>query len=226
MADGKESLYDSLFKDGGFSLDQSVKAPEVGSEELHDVAAMSIIGGNRAAWLNYTNDVIYETDKLLRAWLEEQCKIPSWAGSGKSAARNRTYSFKTLFEILYKRKWVPEEDSHLSVPMSKVFKYYCSRLHTGGWDAAEKKNTSKTKYVISPTRYKNCPPYSLRLRFETLTENGENIDANKMRVPKDDLKVGHARNKRTDANIQRRRERGRQKYREYIANRKEKEQLG
>lgn len=58
------------------------------------------------------------------------------------------------------------------------------------------------------------PPYSLKLRLEWLGEKGDIPTWSNMAVPKDDLEPGHARNYKTEKNMERRREQARARYNE------------
>ena len=151
-------------------------------------------------WENYSNELIYETDKRIRTW------IKAMKGTWKSRrGDDRRYSRKDLIEILGLQDAI--KNAHDDKIVSRIFAYYSTKIADRTSIRGRK---VKKAYTISPARLKRSP-YSLKLRLEEL--EGEGHWAN-FRLPKDDLEVGHARNPRTEANIERRKQRGRE-----IANR-------
>lgn len=163
------------------------------------------------AWRQYNNQDLYEADKLVREWIALMKQNKKWCNTTKM----RRYTFKMIFEQLYGREYDQKTDAKWINIYSKVLTWYSSRVLKG--TSINGKNTSKTVYVISPTRLKN-PPYSLKLRLEWLAEQGK-IPTNKnMRLPKD-MPVGTARNKKTAENMERRRQLGRERYNARYADR-------
>lgn len=180
---------------------------ELGNDVIHD-AAVPFIAGEKE-WENYTDDIVYETDKAMREWIETMRQDTTWSRSQKS----RRYRFSQLFRILFHKEWDNKQYGKYMLRISKVFAYYSSRLTTTSKDDTGKWG-SKTGYVISPSRLKQ-PPYSLKLRLEWLAQQGKIPTAQNMKLPKDNLEIGHARNPKTEANMERRRQQKRDRYNEY-----------
>jgi len=157
------------------------------------------------AWEQYSDPVIYETDKLIRDWISIMRKNSRWC----SNVYRRKYTMSMIFEQIYGRPYDQKIDAKKTNKMQKVLAYYSTRVQTGG--SIDRKKYTKTIYTISPKRV-DKPPYSLRLRVEWLAEQGKIPTYQNMRMPKDDLEPGHARNPRTDKNMQRRREQARKIY--------------
>lgn len=160
------------------------------------------------AWDNYTDDLVYEADKRLRSWIEKM--RPTWTRRGL----DRRYSFSELIEIL----GLSSQVSKLSRggnrnKVARVFAYYSTKIQPVARVSGKKK---KSVYTISPARLKK-PPYSLRLRMETM----ETEHPKRLMMPKDDLEPGHARNPRTEENMRRRSEEQRRRFNEYQARRRE-----
>lgn len=188
----------SLTDDGEFlSLDLSL-AEDSKSLELDDMLpswAMPLLT-TPERWANYSDDAIYETDKRIREWIESMRS--KWTRRGL----DRRYTFAMLCEILGLSKIVETRKNHKSI--SKVFAYYSTRINK---DTKINGERHKTVYTISPRRLSRAP-YSLRLRLEQMEGEGT---WNSFKLPKDDLEPGHARNPRTEANMQKRREERRKK---------------
>jgi len=165
------------------------------------------------AWEQYQNEMIYEIDSLVRQWIEALCQNKKWVRT----IRLRRYTMRMIIEQIYGRPYDQSIDKKRTQPMSRVLAYYSSRIQRGG--DIHGKHYSKTIYTISPKIFHQKPPYSLKLRLEWLAEKGEIPTVYNMRMPKDDLKPGHARNPKTDANMERRREEGRARYNELYKDR-------
>lgn len=158
------------------------------------------------AWENYSDDLVYETDKRIREWIEKMRN--TWSRRGL----DRRYTFRQLVQILGIEDEVDTRKNYAIV--SRVFAYYSTKIQKQATvDGKKKKNV----YTISVARLKRAP-YSLRLRMEAMMDNG---DPRSLRLPKDDLEMNHARNKRTEANMRRRSEEARRRHREYQAERRE-----
>jgi len=178
-------------------------APEK-PEPAVDPYAMPWVTDYRA-WEQYQNPVVYEVDCLIRGWVEACSRNAEWARSYKK----RRYTMGMVMEQAFGRKWDHKEDSKRVHVIKKVLSYYSSRIQKEAYIGG--KHVRKTVYTVAPSRLKK-PPYSLRLRLEWLAEKGEVPTPRNMRLPEDDLEIGHARNPRTDANMERRREQAREKY--------------
>jgi len=150
-------------------------------------------------WENFTDDKLYEAECLLRAFLEDK-KNNDYKWNKQS--KWRKYTCRMMFEILYGREWSPQE-SAITSRLSKLMGYYSTRILKSG-TTIRGKNTKKKVYILSAKRLEK-PPYSLKLRLEWLTEKNELPCWQNMKLPKD-LKPGHARSPKTDANMQARRQ--------------------
>lgn len=172
----------------GWCLDDPIEKAPV-KDMLPDWALPMLTTPDK--WKNYSDDAVYEADKRIRKW------IASMGSKWKSSAKMRRYTFRMLSEILGLDDVTRSQKNYANI--AKVFAYYSTRIIK---DTNIGKKRAKKVYVISPTRLKK-PPYSLRLRLEELDKEGA---WQTFRLPKDDLEPGHARNPRTDANMQRRSE--------------------
>lgn len=157
------------------------------------------------AWDNYSDPLVYEVDKRLRAWIKEM--RPVWR-TKRGRGLDRRFQFATLMEIIGIE--IDSEVTRNRAKIARIFAYYSSKIQK-----QTKINGKKAKgvYTISPTRV-DRQPYSLRLRMEEFVDK-ENISGRQMQLPHDDLKPGHARNPRTDANMQARSEEQRRRFNEY-----------
>ena len=166
--------------------------------------------GEPERWRQYNDPIVYELDSLIRDWIAAMSENARWC----RYARRRRYTMSMIFEQIYGRKFDTVAGSHdykVSTKMSRILRYYSSRVQNGGSIAG--KHYSKTIYVISPKRLEK-PPYSLRLRIEWLSARGELPDMDNMALPKDNLGIGHARNPKTERNMKRRSEMARKRYNE------------
>lgn len=163
--------------------------------------------GEPDRWEQFTDQQTYELDSLVREWIEIMSANPSW----KKSYRNRRYTMSMVIEQLFGRQYDQAEDQKRVMRLSKILSYYSTKVQNGG--SINGKSYSKTIYTISPGRLKK-PPYSLKLRLEWLAERGEIPTHRNMSLPKDDLKPGHARNPKTNENMEKRREQARQRYRD------------
>lgn len=194
------------FAEQGFDLSGEEKI-ETGDDFISNAVLPYIV--DKKAWDNYTDDVIYDADKRIRAWMEEMSKDSKWVHSTKL----RRYRYTQLFRILYGREYDTKKDAGYTYKLRRVFAYYSTSIRTAAKDD-DGKWVAKPAFVISSSRLKN-PPYSLRLRFEKFADEGIIPDSYNMAVPKDNLATGHARNPKTDAAMQKRREQKRERYNEY-----------
>lgn len=155
---------------------------------------------------NYTDDVVYEADKRIREFIE------SMKGKWTKRGMDRRISFGDLCKILGIDDVVKSRKNYNSV--ARVFAYYSCRTYKDTNINGERK---KNVYKLSPQRLKRMP-YSLKLRIEMLQDG---CYSKQMELPKDDLEMGHARNPRTEANIERRKEKSRNAFNEYQRKRRE-----
>lgn len=157
------------------------------------------------AWKQYTNEYVYQADKLMRDWLRIMNKNSKWSRNYKL----RRYTFSQLFEILMGEPYEQKKHSKWVIPLTRIMAYYSTKIQDGFWDRDRGHMRSKTYYTISGARIKK-PAYSLRLRLEEFSEQGIIPNVYNMELPKDDLKKGQARRTETQKTIEKRRERWRQ----------------
>lgn len=202
---------DSITTDSDWSFDLTGgvgEKPEIATDEM----AMPWVA-NPMAWAQYSNKWVYEADCIVRALIESQMENPTWCRT----VRMRRYTLGMVVEIAYGRPYDCKVDAKLAGPLAKVLAYYSSRVQTCG--SINGKTYSKRIYTLSPKRFRRRPAYSLRLRLELMSKEGILPDRYNMRLPLDNLTAGHARNPRTDANMERRREESRRRYNERYADR-------
>lgn len=161
-------------------------------------------------WANYENDLLVEVEEMLRAWLEEMCKLPAWKTTN---AKCRRYTFSMVFELVTGERYVQKKHMCQVHVWTTLLKYYSSRVQKSA--SINGKLYNKTVYNLSPKRFHTRPPYSVRLRIPWLIEHGYTINKDTMLgVSNDLIEPGHARNPRTEANMKKRREEGRKRYAE------------
>lgn len=201
------------FLTNGFKLGEEFDPVKVLGERLPVPKEMVPWISDPKAWDNYVNETYYAADKMLREWMEEMCQDPAWGGFGKKPMYRRRYTFGQLFHILWGRPYDSKRDAKMVRPLQKLFSYYSSKVQMGGTNVQGKKVGSKHPvYCLSPSRLHKMPPYSLKLRMEWLQAQGRIPNGRNMAPPKDDLERNHARNPKTEANLQKRRAEGRRRY--------------
>ena len=195
--------------DGGweFSFEDAVEKPELPKEPTRATGYLEGPG----KWENYSDTILYEVESLIRQLLEQKLSDPKW---NRQHPKYRRYTCGMMFEAIYGKKpdLKSSKDQTILRRMPKVMTYYSTRKQKEG--SIMGKKTSNTIYTLSLKRYRQLAPYSLRLRLEWLEEQGKLPTWANMKLVKDNLEVGHARNKRTDANMEKRRERAREIYNE------------
>lgn len=175
--------------------------------------------GEPKAWEQYHNNWLYEAEKALRHWMEVMATNTKW----KTTQRMRRYTFKQAWSQVFGTNW---EDSDQKQGKQRLWiellSHYSSRIQNSYWDNEAQKQRNRTTYVLSPRRLNSdeVMPYSLKLRVEWLAEHGKIPTAYNMKLTKRTLTPGHARNPKTEANMARRREIGRQRYNERYKDRK------
>ena len=175
----------------------------------NDGELVSLLGENDR-WMQYNNELVYQLDCLVRDWIAVNSKHAKWVQN----YRKRRYTMSMIYEQIFGKPY--DNDMKVAMNLSKILAYYSSKIQKGAW--LQGKMRSKTVYTISPRRLKK-PPYSLRLRLEWFAEQGIIPTYTNMCLPKDSLKPGHARNKKTDANMKARSERAKARYNERYGNR-------
>lgn len=164
-------------------------------------------------WENYTDKYLYEDECLLRQLFAQKESDPLWL---RKSGKYRRFTCKMMFEVLYGREYDPktadEADRLRFNRLPRLMKYYSSRMQKEAYILG--KRHKSTVYSLSMKRARELAPFSLRLRLEWLEEQGRTPCWQNMKLVRDDLSVGHARNPRTDANMERRREEGKRIYNE------------
>lgn len=158
------------------------------------------------AWDNYSDELVYEVDKRMRKWLKENKS--RWT---KRKATDRRF---TMAEILKLIGLDVDPRGKNLIRVKHVIAYYSTKIQKRLIINGVRK---KTVYTVSPRRLER-QPYSLKLRIELMGD--EEGTWRELRVPKDNLEPGHARNPRTEANMRRREEIGRKNWNEYQRKRK------
>lgn len=191
----------SLTDDGSFepfNLNDSISKDFTEKQKAPDWAVPYL--STQAAWANYTDPLVYEVDKRMREWLRSMKN--KWTRKGN----DRRYTLSTLIDILGIEVQVRKDQNYQKI--SRIFAYYSTKI--------QKQTTIngikyKNVYTVSAARLKR-PPYSLKLRIE---EFDGPKDWRSLRLPKDNLGPGEARNPRTTANMERRSEEARRRANEY-----------
>ena len=160
-------------------------------------------------WENYSDEILYDIEKRLREFLVSKEEDPHWKWARTTY---RKFTVGMMYEILYGRKWDPTRDGKYAIRMARIMSHYSSRIQKEG--IIRGKKMTKTIYTLSLSRLHKAAPYSLRLRIEWLADRGELPTVSNMGVPCSSLQPGHARNPRTEENMQRRREQAKARYHE------------
>lgn len=188
-----------------FNLEDPVK-PELPVEP--NLAVNYLDGPGK--WDNYSDQILYECDSLIRQFFESKLDDPHWR---QPNPKYRKYTVGMMYQVLFGEKFdVKKHDTRYTWRLATLMAYYSTRIQNEG--SVRGKVKKKKIYTLSLKRYMNKPPYSLKLRVEWYAQQGVMPTWHNMKLPKDDLKAGHARNKKTDENMERRRERARARYRE------------
>lgn len=194
-----------------FSFDDVPNKPEL--PDGPNMATNYLAGAGK--WQNYNDFILYEAECLLRKFFESKKDDPQWISS---STYYRRYTTGMMFEVLYGKEYDPKSDFKVAFRLAKLMAYYSTRITKEG--SVRGKRYKKSIYCLSIARYKKIPPYSLRLRLEWLESKGELPTWHNMKLPKDDLKPGHARNSRTEENMRIRSERAKKRYNERYSGRK------
>ena len=214
-----QKILEDLLSGKPYDLDQSPAPIEKGDKEI-DRTILPYIS-DPLAWKNYENRMLYDAEIELRKFIIQQREIPKW----RNTVAPRRYTFKMLFEILFHREYDPHTDMKSSYMLKKLFAYYSTKITKSFTDGnltnGQKGYHKSTRgYHLSAKDPTDKRPYSLRLRIEWLAERGQVPTAANMKLCKDNLEPGHARSKKTEENIERRRKAARERYRIYQQNRK------
>lgn len=204
-----------------FSLDDTPVIPDLPANDPLIEQGPKRIGylEGPGKWENYSDPVLYEVEVLLRKWIEKKISEPEWNERGMRGIINRKYQASMVYESLYGKPYDrKDKDCLVRVRrLTKLLAYYSGKIQKGG--SIHGKKTTKTIYHFSLSRCKKKPPYCLKLRLEWLSDRGELPCWQNMKLPKDDLKAGQARNPRTNENMRIRSERAKQRYNERYGDR-------
>ena len=201
----------TITNDGDWSFSFADDAPAPKLPEGPNMATSYLAGTGR--WENYSDVMLYECESLLRQFLESKVDDPRWTMPN---TKWRRFTAGMMYEILYGEPYTHENYPKI-LRLARVMAYYSTRISKEG--SIHGKKYKKKIYCLSTSRYKKVPPYSLKLRLEWLEEHGKLPCWQNMRLPKD-LEAGHARNRKTDENMEKRRERARRIYNERYNGRK------
>lgn len=190
-----------------FNLGASNNKPRI----AHSGELIALLGESDR-WAQYENEVVYELDCLVRQWIEENSKHAKWVKHYIC----RRYTMKMVYEQIYDTPYEQNTIKGINNWLPRILRYYSTRVQRGG--SIYGKSYKKTIYTISPKRGKG-KPYSLKLRLEWYADQGIMPTYKNMSLPKDNLRPGHARNPKTDANMIARSERAKARYNERYADR-------
>lgn len=168
-------------------------------------------------WANYSDDALYEVESLFLKWAKAMLDDRRFV---QGNPKYRKYTCGMLFERLYGHKYDMRDpdDAVRMRRMPRVLGHYSSRIQKEGTVLGKK--MTKTIYTLSVKRIRNQRPFSLRLREEWLAGQGKVPTWKSMRPVKKELGVGQARNPKTQANMERRRQRAKEAYNERYSGRK------
>lgn len=175
--------------------------------------------GDPKAWEQYHNNWLYEAEKALRSWIELMSTNKKWNRTTKM----RKYTFTQAWEQVFGTEWSKSDKKQGKQRLwIELLSHYSSRVLKNAWSSERQRQTRHPAYIISPKRVHSdqVMPYSLKLRVEWLSERGKLPTVCNMNLSKRTLTPGHARNPKTDANMEKRREQGRKAYNERYKDRK------
>lgn len=200
--------YMSTNEDGTWSFNLDGEPPDLREPEVEDDKLVTLFA-TKERWENYSDPYTYEFDCNIRAWIEANMETDKWKIKNPYWRR---YTFGMVWEEIYGRPYDSKTDSKRAYRFSKILAHYSSKIAKSG--SVRGKQRSKSIYTFSPKRFKKVRPYSLKLQLELLEKEGKVPTWRNLKLPKDNLTAGHARNPRTEANMRRRREEGRRIYNE------------
>ena len=153
-------------------------------------------------WDNYTNEEANEFELRLRGFLEYMKEHPKYL-----SAQNRRFTYNMIWERLY-GELPKDKKGYKSKTYRKILAYYSTRIMS---DTNIGKKRCKKVYVLSWKRLEKRP-WCIKNRIQWLIDHGESIEPGRLKVIHKELEHGHARNPRTEANMEKRRERARKAY--------------
>ena len=197
--------------DWEFNLDDP-EPPKINS----DTYEMAPILGTAEQWENYTNEILFEWEQLVRQWILRHAENKEWT----SATKNRRYTMKMVIEEITGEEYDQAKFAKVTPVLRKILAFYSTKVAKAG--SINGKQYSKTIYTISQKRAKSQKPISLKLRLKMYKEQGIIPTAANMKVHSDKtfLKPGQARNPKTQETIDKRRAAAKERYNERYRDRK------
>lgn len=182
----------------------------------NDTYEMAPILGTAEQWNNYTNQILYDWEVLVRQWILRHAENHKWA----SYSKNRRYTMKMVIEEITGEEYDQAKFAKVTPVLRKILEFYSTKVAKSG--SINGKNYTKTIYTVSQKRVKSQKPISLKLRLEMFKEQGIIPTVNNMQLhsKRAYLKPGQARNPRTQATIDKRRAAAKERYNERYRNRK------
>lgn len=163
-----------------------------------------LLMGSQEQWDDYSNMEAYEFEKRLRKFIE------TFKGNADKKGKSRRFTYQQVYQRLFGEEVRYGLSGHQHRTNRRILAYYSSRVIT---DTNIKGHRHRRVYVLSPTRLSQRP-WGLRLRLEWFVANGVEVTPGRMRrAGERQLEAGHARNPRTEANMEARREKFRELYR-------------
>ena len=155
-------------------------------------------------WKNYADENIYDFEKRLRDFLKYMSERKQYR-----YVNTRRFTYAMIYERLYGMQ--PKRlNSYAANSHRAILAYYSSRIIKDTNIGGKRK---RVVYVLAYSRLKKRP-WGLKLRLEWFLEHQDEVCPGMMRLMKKRLEVGHARNPKTEQNMERRSEIARQRYRE------------
>lgn len=203
-----------------FSFDSTPEVPDLPVHDPIDPQGPKVASylEGPGKWENYSDDKLYEVESLVRKFFESKETDEQWIKDKRGYWKR--YTCGMMFEQIYGRKFSNNSNHDDQLRMRrlvKVMTYYSTKIQKEG--SIRGKKVTKKIYTLSPKLYKTRPPYCLKLRLQWLAEKGELPCWQNMKLPKDYLKAGQARNPKTNENMRKRREKARELYNKRYADR-------
>lgn len=155
-------------------------------------------------WKQYTNTLLYETEKDLREWMAKLYNNVEW----RTSRLRRRYTCRMAFERIYGVEYDPKVHSKQIRALGKLMAHYSNKIQTDGYICGKRVHTKIFHLAAAGFRKR---PYSIRLKIEMMLAEGK-IPTNKdTEIPKL-LQPNHARYERSEKNMQERRKLARERY--------------
>lgn len=137
---------------------------------------------------NWSDIQMYNLEVSFREWLFKAMQSNSWrVPTGKG---HWNVGCKMTFDVVQQHFNIEKTDYKLRAKLTKLCKHYCTKVMQckGGIYIGGKRH-SHTGYYFPRTKDKVKPPYSLRLKFETMIEEGKAVTLKQLRLPESDKKT-------------------------------------